>query len=161
MDKQLQKQLNLLKRVKPDSDWKSSAKEDILGGSETERFYLQALSPQFSFGSLALVGALLFFIVTGFAGTTPEFTATQNRINVRVGLLVGEMQEAEESKEDFFAALGEAERDAVAMIAQVNLDNLSEKEQIDLVRENIDNLLAEVKRLEEDALRIMASADYR
>ncbi len=151
--KDIQKQLNTLKAIKPEKNWVASARQEILGKKES--FFSTSLSPNFSFGSLALVATFLFMVTVFTSFNIPEVQMTENKVTPGIMRIVENMRNREAEVEIMMAT--EFPRESAIMnFAEIDFENLSDVEQRQLIRESADYLLAEIDQLEERILRVMA-----
>ena len=157
MQKDLERKLNNFKKIKASNDWKADLKSELF--QEEEHFLLQIVQPKLAFGSLVMAGLALALIVVGTANEYPPVEMVENKIDHRVMTAVENMQ-AEDEVEDKIGmmAMEEPESEEVSpLTADLEFDQLSEKEQRDLVRQSTEELLAELDEVEERIVRVLGS----
>lgn len=157
MNKDLKRQLNTLKTIRPQEEWVSETKNNLLG--PTSWIFDFELQPKVSFGSLALIGLSFFIFLFSFSGIFSDIPIHHNKVTPTVKRVVAEMQQksiAEEDSEDIMIAAEET-IDKSSLITEVNLEDLSAKEQRALIRQSTEELLAEIDALEERILRVMGN----
>lgn len=150
MKKDLKRQFNSLKSIKPDQKWVSSTKVDILG--EERSFFGESLQPRFAFSALACFSFLMFLIFFGSIGDYPEVTYSENRVTPRISRIVSDLKE--NNQEEVIMAV--KPKDEPTLMTEISFDNLTEVEKRRMIRESTEELLEEINQLEERIIRVMA-----
>ncbi len=146
---------NLKKEATPDKEWKTSLRADLLSGMEAEPVFLQTLDRAFSFSAVAVAGLLLAFVFNYSIVDGPEeLEMAENRINEEVVEFASVMRDEDT---DLTTLVKETE-EGESVLAGANMEDIDEKDRLEVVERSIENVSEEVEELERRLASIMGGS---